>query len=524
MRRNTDLKGRTAKRRKTTMDYTGVAEDKTTIEGSGTSASTPDCVIKGDSVPKEAAKGKSPKRPRRPMEEGSLSCKRSLTSSDINTPPNPTQTECTANPITEKAWHKEGDITEALTPTEPTPKEYSPTQGIDESFSSEKEKSPSHVDTSMDYNHTALWDESTSNQGENSDCDIDTSSGAYTTVQIKEESDSFEEDHNDICTQTTYPSTRTKRESASVEEWNLTESDMYRTTEHMQTADGFHTKQHELWNHQEHIMSRSHSSRRAINPDQVYDDNRDFVGHQSAQAADETFTYTDSQDYFTSNQEDLAHNMGGVQVNTLMCSECGKQFFTKTNLLRHCAMVHSGKKPFSCSYCGKCFTDRWKFERHERIHTGEKPYPCPMCGKRFTDKSGVVVHQRIHTGEKPYSCSVCGKSFSDKSGVIKHQRIHTQEKMYSCSACEKSFASRSHLITHLRIHTKERPYGCSVCGRRFTQKVNLLSHEKIHTSEKPYQCLVCSKCFAQKSELLKHQIIHPRDKLLELSQVSEMFP
>ncbi|PIO40657.1 hypothetical protein AB205_0027590, partial [Aquarana catesbeiana] len=113
---------------------------------------------------------------------------------------------------------------------------------------------------------------------------------------------------------------------------------------------------------------------------------------------------------------------------------------------------------FSCSECGKCYPRKSDLVRHQKSHTVEKSYPCPECGNSFLWKSALVVHQRSHTGEKPYSCPECGKCFSRKSELVIHHRFHTGEKPYSCPECGKCFSWKSDFVTHQRSHTGEKPY------------------------------------------------------------------
>lgn len=200
----------------------------------------------------------------------------------------------------------------------------------------------------------------------------------------------------------------------------------------------------------------------------------------------------------------VKHQMIHTGISIYVCSKCDKCFTQRCNLKRH-ERSHSVQRPCVCSYCGKGFTESSSLLKHQRIHTGLKPFVCSECGKTFSISTYLIVHQRTHTGEKPYACGDCGKSFTQSSSLITHQRTHTGIKPYGCIECGKGFSTSSHLITHQRTHTGERPYHCGECGMAFKHSTHLVLHKRKHTGERPYKCAKCPRAFSQRPQLLKHQ-------------------
>ncbi|XP_074757101.1 uncharacterized protein LOC141958221 [Athene noctua] len=220
------------------------------------------------------------------------------------------------------------------------------------------------------------------------------------------------------------------------------------------------------------------------------------------------------------------------------------------------AKAKSKKKPSRCAssslLMGNC----------RRGYVREWAHPCTECGKRFRLKINLIIHQRSHAKEGPYECAMCEISFADKRHLDLHQSIHIKDRAFGakvwgnvhpelrirprrkfcgtlcggahglgngtyaggswlgrateeldrgslssaclprqqspkarrksvlkCSQCQKSLSCSSSLQRHLRTHLQARPYCCAACKKCFTRRTHLSRHEKIHDRQKALAAL-----------------------------------
>ncbi|KAM4687526.1 uncharacterized protein O3C94_006040 [Discoglossus pictus] len=161
-------------------------------------------------------------------------------------------------------------------------------------------------------------------------------------------------------------------------------------------------------------------------------------------------------------------------------SESGKRVRTQENL-SSINVLNPRVKPFACTECEKCFTQKQTLQIHSKIHKEENLHKCTECGKTFIAKSDLQRHYMCHTGEKPFTCVDCGKNFTRKSSLLTHQRVHTGEKPFKCMECGKNFAGKRDLQKHRIRHTGEKPFTCAECGKSFGHNSNFRRHQRIHT-------------------------------------------
>ncbi|NXD88106.1 ZN783 protein, partial [Halcyon senegalensis] len=211
------------------------------------------------------------------------------------------------------------------------------------------------------------------------------------------------------------------------------------------------------------------------------------------------------------------------------------------------AKAKSKKKPSRCRSSGL-------LPGHcRRGDVREWSHPCTECGKRFRLKINLIIHQRSHAKDGPYECAVCEISFADKRHLDLHQSIHIKDRAFGakvwgnvhpelrirprrkfcgdlcglgnaayaggawlgpakeepergglsggclsgqtgpksprkpllkCNHCKKTLSCTFSLQRHLRTHVRDRPYCCGSCQKSFTRRTHLVRHEKIHDRQR----------------------------------------
>jgi len=120
-------------------------------------------------------------------------------------------------------------------------------------------------------------------------------------------------------------------------------------------------------------------------------------------------------------------------IQGLKCSECGRVFKWKRNLIRHQKNVHKSRNleqfkdaRFHCELCGMSYSTETGLKEHkEALHNG-RTYPCrnPNCSYVGPSKNAENKHfkyNHVVGGRKMFSCDRCGKSYTKKCYLNNHK-------------------------------------------------------------------------------------------------------
>uniref|UniRef100_A0A2C9KCH0 C2H2-type domain-containing protein n=1 Tax=Biomphalaria glabrata TaxID=6526 RepID=A0A2C9KCH0_BIOGL len=141
---------------------------------------------------------------------------------------------------------------------------------------------------------------------------------------------------------------------------------------------------------------------------------------------------------------------------------------SKNNLQAH-MLRHSAEKPFSCSECGKDYKSRTALRWHVRAHTSGKLFICDKCPYKATQSSHLKRHMETHDILKRFLCRHCdfsantlgymkihyakihkGKEFVHEE-VVNPSSMSPEKRVYKCLSCGYLFGNLSDLKRHLKI-------------------------------------------------------------------------
>ncbi|NWX37234.1 ZN777 protein, partial [Notiomystis cincta] len=192
----------------------------------------------------------------------------------------------------------------------------------------------------------------------------------------------------------------------------------------------------------------------------------------------------------------------------------------------------SKKKP------NRCETSNLLMGNCRRGYVREWCHPCTECGKRFRLKINLIIHQRSHAKEGPYECPVCEIGFSNKRHLDLHRSIHVKDRAFGAKVW-------GNVHPELRIRPRRDPCGaahaggawlgqpkeepdreglsgsavarppnpklkCPYCKKFLSCSMSLQRHVQTHVRNRPYCCSSCNKCFTRRNHLLRHEKIHER--------------
>ena len=165
------------------------------------------------------------------------------------------------------------------------------------------------------------------------------------------------------------------------------------------------------------------------------------------------------------------------------CPECSTVFITLESLMAH-VDVHSPETVFTCKYCQKGVLGHDRYLYHmlmcKSLIRGD--YVCFICRKAFRNSGSLKTHLLLHTGAKPFPCTYCSASFRQRHHRSHHERsVHLMLSCTDASAAEPTPPLEGSAPAEVAPSNTEgmRPFPCGHCNAAFRQSNHRSYHERV---------------------------------------------
>ncbi|XP_026688637.1 zinc finger protein 501-like [Diaphorina citri] len=211
--------------------------------------------------------------------------------------------------------------------------------------------------------------------------------------------------------------------------------------------------------------------------------------------------------------------------DSISCQYCQETLPSDSSvLLVHAKLCESVERPdkmyrYVCLICAYAAYDSHRMRRHLRIHTGEKPFKCSYCSDVFRQAESLKRHTDVK------HLSVCGFTRSSRlHALASFRNLYSNKITFPCLSdtfcrhCNQLLpSSEDDLLLHSKTCAsayrpdKRYNYVCCMCDYKSYKSSHMKEHTRGHTGEKPYSCSHCGYQTGRSQDLKKHILIKHRD-------------